>query len=150
MMAMTEGGFAALVGRYRRSDKDVTIKSAIALMQDSLAGLMPDQQEKDSEICGTTVLAWCSSAILLKDSEGKLYRIATDDNGDLTIDQDSDSALNLLSVEGALDKVFNPDAVAELQRLQAEFVAEARDKGRNAELAELERLKAKYEGKDND
>ena len=149
-MTMTEGDFAALVGRYRRSDKDVTIKSAIALMQDSLAGLMPDQQEEDSEIRGTTVLAWCSSAILLKDSEGKLYRIAADGDGDLTIDQDSDSAFSLLSVEGALDKVFYPDAVAELQRLQAEYVTEKSGKVRSAELAELERLKAKYEGKDDD
>ena len=149
-MKMTEGDFAALVGRYRRSDKDVTIKSAIALMQDSLARLMPDQQEEDSEIRGTTVLAWCSSAILLKDSEGKLYRIATDDNGDLTIDQDSDSAISLLSVEGALGKVFNHDAVAELQRLQAEYVTETMTKNRDARRSNYELLKAEFEGKDND
>ena len=147
---MTEGDFAALLGRWCRSAETVTLKDAIAHMQHALFSLMPDQQESDSDICGATVVAWNSSAILLKDSEGLLYRISTDRDGDVGINQYPDLVFNLLSVEGALDKIFNVDAVAELQRLQAEFVAEVSGKARDADRAEYERLKVQFEGVSDD
>ena len=147
---MTKGEFASLLGLRSNSAEDMTIKSAIALMQEVLYNLMPDQQEEDSDLRGTTVLEWNSSAILLKDSEGKLYRVSTDGDGDVGINQHSDLVFNLLSVEGSLEKIFDSAAVAELQRLQSEVVAESRAKVRDARRADYERLKAEFEGKDND
>ena len=141
---MTEKDFAEILGLHSNSDKDVTIKSAIDLMRSVLAALMPDQQEEDSDLVGTTVLEWNSSAILLEDSEGKLYRVSTDGDGDVGINQYCDSVFNLLSVEGSLDKIFDTVAVAELLRLQAEAVAESMLNGRDRERAEYEQLKAKY------
>ena len=146
---MTEGDFAQILGLYCYSDETVTVKGAIALMQDVLYNLMPDQQDSFfSDILDTTLVQWDRFSILLKDSEGNLYRLVTND-GELSIDQDCEKAFNLLSGEGSLAKVFNPDAVAELQRLQTEFVAEKSGKARDAERAEYERLEAKFEGKDN-
>ena len=146
---MTEGDFAALLGRWCRSEEDVTVETAIAHMQAALCALMPDQQQEDSDICGATVVAWRNSEILLKDSEGKLYRIALDDENDFKIDQDGYESYYLLVDEGSLAKVLSPEAVAEFQRLQLVVVEETTTKNRDAELAEYERLKAKYEGKDN-
>ena len=145
---MTENEFAAFLGRYPRSDDKLTIKNAIILMQSALYALMPSQQDQDSDIRGATVVEWDSSAIILKDSEGQLYRVSIGEESELTIDQDARAAFNLLSVEGALDKVLNPEAVTELHRLQAEFVFEAKARAKNAERTEYERLKAKYERDD--
>ena len=142
---MTEKDFAALLGRYRNSDKELTIESAIELMQSSLSGMMPDQREADSDICGATVVAWRDSEILLRDSEGKLYRIVPEDEARLEIDQDGYEAYYLLVDEGALDKVFSPYVVAEWRRLQAESIAELKSKGRESRRAEYDRLKAEFE-----
>ena len=143
---MIEKDFAALLGRCCQGDKDISLKSAIEHMRSVLAALMPDQQEETSDLRGTTVLEWNSSAILLEDSEGKLYRVSTDGDGDVGINQYCDSVFNLLSVEGSLDKIFDPLAVAELQRLQAEAVEESRIKGRESRRAEYDRLRAEFEG----
>ena len=142
---MIEGDFAALVGRYRNSDKELTIESAIELMQAALSSMMPDQRETDSDICGATVVAWRDSEILLKDSEGKLYRIAPDEENRLEIDQDGYETYYLLVNEGAIDKVFSPDVVAEWRRLQAEAIAELKSKGRESRRAEYDRLRAEFE-----
>ena len=142
---MTENDFAALLGIYCNSAETVTIKGAIALMHDVLYNLMPDQQVEDSDLRGATVVEWNSFAILLKDSEGKLYRVSTDGDGDVGINQHCDLVFNLLSVEGSLDKIFDPVAVAELQRLQAEVVEERKSKALNERRAEYELLKAEFE-----
>lgn len=147
---MTKKDFAALLGIYCNSSETVTIKGAIALMQDALSALMPDQQVEDSDLRGMTVLEWNSSAILLKDSEGKLYRVSTDGDGDVGINQYCDLVFNLLSVEGSLDKIFDPVAVAELQRLQAEIVEERMAKIRDARRSEDERLRVEFEGVNDD
>ena len=143
---MTKGEFASLLGLHSNSAEDVTIKSAIDLMRSVLSSLMPSQQEEDSDLRGMTVLEWNSSAILLEDSEGKLYRVSTDGDGDVGINQYCDSVFNLLSVEGSLDKIFDSAAVAELQRLQSEVVEERKSKALNERRAEYERLKAEFEG----
>lgn len=116
---MNESDFASLVGLYRKSDKDLTRASAIELMKVSLVSLMPGQQVSGSDICGATVVAWRDSGILLKDSEGKLYLITSDDETRLEIDQDGSAAYWLLVNECALDKVFSLDIVTEWQRLQS-------------------------------
>ena len=141
---MTEKDFAALLGRGCQGDKGININKAIEHMQGALFVMMPNQQEADPDLCGSTVVAWRDSEILLKDSEGKLYRVAPDDENRLEIDQDGYEAYYLLINEGALDRVLNPVAVAELQRLQAEAVEESSLKGRDRERAEYERLKAEY------
>ena len=149
-MTMTKGEFAALLGLPSRIAEDITITSAIDLMRSVLSALMRDLQDPCLDIRGSTVLEWNESSVLLQDSGGKLYRIRSDGDGDLTLSSDSSSVFNLLSVEGSLDKIFDSAAVAELQRLQAEVVAERRAKGIDAERAELKRLKLKYEGVSND
>jgi|GEM_PF-3121467 len=142
---MTEKDFAALLGCDSTSTKDLAIERAIALMHSALSGLMPDQRECFlSDIRDTTVVVWDGTAIILKNAEGNIYRVAPGIDGCLMIDQDHLFAFNLLFVEGSLDKVLNHEAVAELHRLQAEVVAEASAKTRNAEMAEYKRLKAKY------
>ena len=106
-MPMTKGQFAALLGLHSNSAEDINIECAIDLMRSVLSALMPDQQEDASDLRGMTVLEWNSSAILLQDSEGKLYRVSTDGDGDVGINQHSDLVFNLLSVEGSLDKIFD-------------------------------------------
>ena len=142
---MIEKDFAALLGRCCQGDKDISLKSAIEHMQGALFMMMPDQREADSDICGATVVAWRDSEILIRDSEGKLYRIVPEDEGRLEIDQDGYEAYYLLVNEGALNKVLNPIAVTEWRRLQAEAIEDLRSKGRDRERAEYEKLKAKYE-----
>ena len=149
-MAMTKGEFASLLGLHSNSAEDVSIEGAIALMRSVLSGLMPSQQEADSDIRGTTVLAIDGCSILLQDLEGKLYRVGSVGGEGLLISQDCGLVFDLLFDEDALSKVFDVEAVAELQRLHAEYVAKTTTKKRSAELAELERLKLKFEGKDND
>lgn len=144
---MTEKDFAELLGRCCQGDKDVTIKSAIEHMQGALFVMMPLQQDCFfSNIRNTTVVEWSRTAIILKDSERNLYRITPDENNDLTIDQDGYEAYYLLADECGLDKILNPVAVAELQRLQAESVADAISEGRESRRAEYDRLKAEFEG----
>ena len=142
---MTEKDFAALLGRCCQGDKDISLKSAIELMQASLSGMMPDQREADSDICGATVVAWRDSEILLRDSEGKLYRIVPEDEARLEIDQDGYEAYYLLVDEGALDKVLPPVAVAEWRRLQTEAIEDLKSKGRESRRAEYDRLRAEFE-----
>ena len=147
---MTKSEFAALLGIHSNSAENINIECAIDLMRSVLSALMRDLQDPCLDIRGSTVLEWNESSVLLQDSGGKLYRIRSDGDGDLTLSSDSSSVFNLLSVEGSLDKIFDSAAVAELQRLQAEVVAERRAKGIDAERAELKRLKLKYEGVSND
>ena len=147
---MTKIEFATLLGICSNSSKEVNIESAIELMQSALFQLMPDSRGSTLDICGSTVVAWRPEGILLKDSEGKLYRLAIDEERDLAIDQDGYEAFYLLVDENALNKVLNPVALAEFQRLQAESVAEAIAKGRDARLATYKLLKAEFEGNDND
>ena len=143
---MTKNEFATLLGIYSNSGKDVNIESAIELMQSALFQLMPDSRGSDLDICGSTVVAWRPEGILLKDSEGKLYRLAIDEERNLAIDQDGYEAYYLLVDEDALDKVINPVALAEFQRLQDVKVAETIAKGRDARRADYERLKAEFGG----
>ena len=147
---MTKGEFAALLGLRSNSAEDVTIKSAIVLMRSVLSALMPDQACSDSDMRGTKVVEWNGSQVLLEDPVGHLYRLATCEDGNLAIDQNCESVFNLLSVEGSLDKIFDPVAVAELQRLQSVVVEERKSKALNERRAEYERLKAKYEGVSDD
>mgnify|MGYP000282311334 CR=1 FL=1 len=143
---MTKSEFATLLEIYSNSGKELNIESAIELMQSALFQLMPDSRGSNLDICGSTVAAWGSDGILLKDSEGKLYRLAIDEERNLGIDQDGYEAYYLLVDEDALDKVFNPVALAEFQRLQEVKVAETIAKGRDARRADYERLKAEFEG----
>lgn len=145
-MTMTRGEFAALLGIHSNSAEDVSIEGAIAFMQSALSALMPSQQGTDSDIRGTTVLEWDDFSILLQDSEGNLYRIGTVGGEGLLISQDCGLAFDLLFDEDALDKIFDADAVAELQRLHAEYVAKTATKKLDAERANYERLKLKFEG----
>ena len=147
---MTRGEFAVLLGLHSNSEEDISIECAIALMRSVLSALMPSQQEADSDIRGTKVLAIDGCSILLQDLEGKLYRVGSISDEGLLISQDCGLVFDLLFDEDALGKVFDIEAVAELQRLHAEYVAETMTKKRDAERATYERLKAKYEGKDND
>lgn len=149
-MTMTKGEFAALLGLRSNSAEGIDIESAIVLMRSALSDLMPSQQGTDSDIRGTTLLEWGGSSVLLQDLAGKLYRIGSIGDEGLLISQDCGMAFDLLFDKDALDKIFDVDAVAELQRLHAAYVAEARDRGRNRERAELKRLKAKYEGVNDD
>ena len=143
---MTEKDFAALLGRCCQGNEDISLKRAIEHMQGALFVMMPDQRESDSDICGATVVAWRDSEILIRDSEGKLYRIVPEDEGRLEIDQDGYETFYLLVDEGAIDKVFSPYVVAEWRRLQAESIAELTSKGRESRRAEYDRLKAEFEG----
>ena len=147
---MTKLEFATLLGIYSNSGKEVNIESAIELMQSALFQLMPDSRGSDLDICGSTVVAWGPEGILLKDSEGKLYRLAIDEERNLAIDQDGYEAYYLLVDEKALDKVFSPVALAEFQRLQDAKVSETIAKGRDARLATYELLKAEFEGVSDD
>ena len=88
--------------------------------------------------------------MLLEDPSGNLYRIRSINDEGLLISQDSGMAFDLLFDKDALDKVFDIDAVAELQRLQAEYVADNMAKRLDAERANYERLKLKFEGVSND
>ena len=141
---MTEKDFAALLGRCCQGDKDINVKSAIDHMQGALFAMMPDQQEADSDICGATVVAWRDSEILLRGSEGKLYRIAPNDENALKIDQDGYEAYYLLVNEGAIGDVFSPDVVTEWRRLQAEAVEALKSKGRESRRAKYELLNAEF------
>ena len=143
---MTKGEFASLLGLHSNSAEDISIEGAIALMKSVLSALMPSQQGTDSDMRGTTVLAIDGCSILLQDLEGKLYRIGSIGDEGLLISQDCGLAFDLLFDEDALSKVFDADAVAELQRLHAEYVAESTAKKRDAERATYERLKLKFEG----
>ena len=147
---MTKGEFAALLGIHSNSAEDVSIEGAIALMRSVLSALMPSQQGTDSDIRGTTVLEWDGCSMLLEDPVGNLYRIGSISDEGLLISQDCGLVFDLLFDKDALSKVFDVDAVAELQRLHDEYVAENINKKRDARRATYERLKAKYEGKDND
>ena len=143
---MTKGDFAALLGLHSNSAEDISIEGAIALMRSVLSALMPSQQGADSDIRGTTVLEWDGCSMLLQDSEGKLYRIGSISDEGLLISQDCGLVFDLLFDEDALSKVFDVDAVAELQRLHAEYVAEAMTKNRDARRSNYELLKAEFEG----
>ena len=143
---MTKGEFAALMGRHSNSAEDVTLTGAIDLMKSVLSALMPSQQESDSDIRGTKILAWDGYSIILEDSEGNLYEVGTVGGDGLVISQSCGVAFNLLCVEDSLANVFDSDAVAEFHRLQTEYVAEYNAKRRDAERATYERLKAKFEG----
>ena len=147
---MTKSEFASLLEIYSNSGKDVDIESAIELMQSALFRLMPDSRESDLDICGATVVAWSDTAILLRDSEGGLWRIAPNDENDLKIDQDGYEAYYLLVDEKALGKVINPVALAEFQRLQDESVAETIANGRESRRATYELLKAEFGDENND
>ena len=143
---MTKGEFAALLGIHSNSAEDINIECAIDLMRSVLSSLMPSQQGTDSDICGTTVLEWSGSSMLLEDPSGKLYRIGSINDEGLLISQDCGMAFDLLFDKDALDKVFDVDAVAELQRLHDEYVADNTTKDLDADRALYERLKLKFEG----
>ena len=143
---MTKGEFAALLGLHSNSAEDISVEGAIVLMKSVLSALMPSQQGTDSDVRGTTVLAIDGSSILLQDSEGKLYRVGSISDEGLLISQDCGLAFDLLFDEDALGKVFDADAVAELQRLHAEYVADTTTKKRDARRSNYELLKSEFEG----
>ena len=88
--------------------------------------------------------------MLLEDPSGNLYRIGSINDEGLLISQDSGMAFDLLFDKDALDKVFDVDAVAELGRLHAEYVANNTTKRRDARRATYELLKAEFEGVSDD